>query len=195
MKKTSVVLTAPCVLLALGSTLLAGTLTGKVEAGKGASVVYIEAIPGKTFPPPAQPVPINQKALHFEPHLVVAPVGATVEFLNNVSVAHNVFWPSVGGNKKLGHNMGTAPTGEPRRFKFDNTGAVPLLCNIHPEMSAYIVVVPTPYYAVTDDSGKYSLANLPDGQYSVSTWHEGMKVQTKKVSVAGSATLDFASSK
>jgi hypothetical protein len=62
-------------------------------------------------------------------------------------------------------------------------------------MSAYVVVVPTPYYATTDDSGSYSLANLPDGQYNVSAWHEGMKVQTKPVSVANSATLDFALSR
>jgi plastocyanin len=169
----------------------AGNITGKVAAGKGASVVYVEAIPGKTFPPPSKPVSLNQKGLVFRPHIVVAPVGSTVEFLNNDNVAHNVFWPSVNGNNKLSHNMGTAPTGEARSFKFDTAGVVPVLCNVHSEMSAYIVVVPTPYYVITDDSGSYSLADLPDGQYSVSAWHEGKKIQTKPVSVAGSATLDF----
>ena len=184
-----------CVSLAVSVAAWAGTLSGKVSAGKGASVVYVGAIAGKTFPPPAKPFTLDQKGLVFHPHILVVPVGSTVGFLNNDKVAHNVFWPSVGGNKKLNHNLGTWPTGETRSFKFENVGAVPLLCNVHPEMSAYVVVVPTPYYVLTDDSGSYSLADLPDGQYSVSAWHEGLRVQTKPVSLASTATLDFALSK
>ena len=116
-----------------------GDITGKVSGGKGISVVYVEAIPGKTFPPPAKPPEMDQKSLLFQPHLLVAPVGATVEFLNSDKVAHNIFWPAINGNKKLGHNLGTWPTGEKRAFKFDTPGIVPLLCNVHPEMrSAYL---------------------------------------------------------
>jgi len=78
-----------------------------------------------------------------------------------------------------------------RSFKFDTTGVVPLLCNVHPEMSAFIVVVPTPYYAEVDASGAYKIENVPDGSYTVTAWREGMKTQSKPVSVAGTANADF----
>jgi plastocyanin len=172
-----------------------GDITGKVSGGKGISVVYVEAIAGKTFPPPAKPLEMDQKSLLFQPHLLVAPVGATVEFLNSDKVAHNIFWPAINGNKKLGHNLGTWPTGEKRAFKFDTPGIVPLLCNVHPEMSGFIIVTPTPFYAESDASGSYKIADVPNGSYSVSAWREGMKVQTKPVTVSGDATLDFALSK
>ena len=172
-----------------------GDITGKVSGGKGVSVVYLEAVPGKTFPPPAKPFEMDQKSLLFQPHLLVAPVGATVEFLNSDKVAHNIFWPAINGNKKLGHNLGTWPTGEKRAFKFDTPGIVPLLCNVHPEMSGFVIVTPTPFYAESDASGSYKIADVPNGSYSVTAWREGMKVQTKPVTVAGDATLDFALSK
>jgi len=172
-----------------------GDITGKVSGGKGVSVVYLEAVPGKTFPPPAKPFEMDLKSLLFQPHLLVAPVGSTVEFLNSDKVAHNIFWPAINGNKKLGHNLGTWPTGEKRAFKFDTPGIVPLLCNVHPEMSGFVIVTPTPFYAETDASGSYKIADVPNGSYSVSAWREGMKVQTKPVTVAGDATLDFALSK
>ena len=173
----------------------AGDITGKVSGGKGISVVYVEAVPGKTFPAPAKPFEMDQKSLLFQPHLLVAPVGATVEFLNSDKVAHNIFWPAINGNKKLGHNLGTWPTGEKRAFKFDNAGIVPLLCNVHPEMSGFIIVTPTPYYAESDASGAYKIAGVPDGSYSVTAWREGMKLQTKPVTVSGAATADFSLSK
>jgi plastocyanin len=169
-----------------------GTLSGKVSGAKGASVVYIDAIPGKTFPPPTEKLVIDQKGLMFQPHVSAAAVGSTVEFLNSDTVAHNIFWPSISGNKKLGHNLGTWPSGEKRAFKFDNPGVVPLLCNVHSEMSGYLVVTPTPYFAVSGEDGSYKIANLPDGQYTVSAWHEGsMKGQSKPVKVAGDTSLDF----
>jgi hypothetical protein len=85
--------------------------------------------------------------------------------------------------------------GEKRAFKFDTVGVVPLLCNVHPEMSGYIIVTPTPFYAETDAAGNYKIANVPDGSYTVSAWHEGFKVQSKPVTVNGAAKLDFALSK
>src|SRR5579864_1762229 len=123
----------------------AGTISGKVSGVTGESVVYVDAVQGKTFPAPTQQPLIDQKGLMFTPHILAVQQGTTVEFLNSDSVAHNVFWISIGGNKKLGHNLGTWPKGEKRPFKFDNPGAVPLLCNVHPEMSGYVVVSPTPY--------------------------------------------------
>lgn len=170
---------------------LAGTIHGKVSGVNGESVVYVEAIAGQTFPAPAQHIVIDQKGLMFVPHIVAVEQGTTVDFLNSDSVAHNVFWISVGGNKKLGHNLGTWPKGQKQAFKFDNPGVVPLLCNVHPEMSAYIIVSPTPYFATTDKSGEYKVENVPDGVYSVTAWHEGAKSKSNPVKVAGDTTADF----
>src|SRR6202051_2052830 len=169
--------------MAASVAMYAGDIKGKVGGVSGASVVWIEAIPGKTFPPPDKTVVEDQKGLMFQPHILVVPVGSTVEFLNSDNVQHNVFWPSISGNKKLGHNMGTWPKGEKKPFKFDQPGVVSLLCNVHPEMSGYIVVTPTPYYAESDASGNFSIAGVPDGKYTVTAWHEGAKPQSKPVSV------------
>jgi plastocyanin len=181
--------------LTLSLVAQAGSISGKVSGVTGESVVYVEAPAGKTFPAPTQEPVIDQKGLMFQPHIVVVQQGTTVQFLNSDSVAHNVFWISVGGNKKLGHNLGTWPQGEKRPFKFDNPGAVSLLCNVHPEMSGYVVVSPTPYFAKTDKSGEYKIDNVPDGSYSVTAWHEGAKNQSKPVTVAGDSKADFTLSK
>jgi len=173
----------------------AGSISGKVSGVSGESVVYVEAVAGKTFPPPTAEVTMDQKGLMFQPHIVVVQQGATVQFLNSDSVAHNVFWISVGGNKKLGHNLGTWPKGEKRPFKFDNPGAIPLLCNVHPEMAGYVVVSPTPYFALSDKSGEFKIENVPDGSYTVTAWHEGAKNQSKPVAVAGDSKADFTLSK
>jgi plastocyanin len=171
----------------------AGTIEGKVTPGQ--SVVYVDAIPGKTFPPPSQEPVMSQKNLAFVPHLMVVQQGTTVQFLNDDNEQHNVFWPSVGGNKKAAHNVGTWPQGERRPYKFEQSGVAPLFCNIHAEMSGYIVVSPTPYFAQTDAAGNYKIDNVPDGKYNLVAWHEGMKPQTKPVSVAGTGKADFELSK
>lgn len=173
----------------------AGNITGKVAAGKGVSVVWVEAVAGKTFPKPDKPLQMDQKSLLFQPHILVGPVGATVEFLNSDNVAHNIFWPAINGNKKLGHNLGTWPTGQKRAFQFDAPGVVPLLCNVHPEMSGYVIVTPTPFYAETDASGNFKIADVPDGSYTVTAWHEGFKNQSKPVTVSGEAAVEFALTK
>jgi plastocyanin len=179
------------VAVAAGGVAYGGAVSGKFSGGKGAGVVYIEAIPGKTFPAPAKHIVMDQKSLLFQPHATVILVGSTVDFLNSDNVQHNIFWPSVAGNKKLSHNMGTWPKGEVRSFQFDTPGVVPMLCNVHPEMSGFIVVAPTPYYAEADGSGDYKIDNVPDGSYTITAWREGMKVQSKPVTVAGDTTVDF----
>src|SRR5437868_14310014 len=169
----------------------AGTISGKVSGVSGESVLYVDVVQGKTFPAPSEHPLVDQKGLMFTSHITVVQQGTTVDFLNSDSVAHNVFWTSVGGNKKLTHNLGTWPKGEKRSFKFDNPGAVPLLCNVHPEMAGYIVVSPTPYFATTDKSGEYKIENVPDAGYSVVAWHEGAKNQVKQVTVSGDTKADF----
>jgi plastocyanin len=173
----------------------AGDIDGKVSGMKGKSVVYIDAIAGKTFPAPKEHPVMDQKGLLFVPHTMVVQQGTTVEFLNSDNVQHNVFWTAVAGDKKAGHNLGTWPKGEKRPFTFDKVGAVPLFCNVHPEMEGYIIVSPTPYFAETDDSGNYKIKDVPDGSYSVVAWHEGAKNQSKPVTVAGGGKADFTLSK
>jgi plastocyanin len=168
--------------------LVAGTIEGKASSGN--SVVYVDTIAGKTFPAPSQDPVIDQKGLKFSPAVLVVQVGTTVEFQNDDTVQHNVFWPSVSGNKKEGHNLGTWPKGEKRSFKFDHPGVVPLLCNVHAEMSGYIVVSPTPYYAQTDAGGNFKIDNVPDGKYILVAWHEGAKPQSKPVTVTGNAAAN-----
>ena len=101
----------------------------------------------------------------------------------------------MGGNKKEGHNLGTWPKGDKRSFKFDQLGVVPLLCNVHPEMSGYVVVSPTPYFAQTDASGNFKIENVPDGKYNLVARHEGMKQQSKSVDVSSTGKVDFALAK
>ena len=183
------------VVAAMSLAASAGTISGKVAGVKGESVVYVEAVAGKTFPAPTSKTVIDQKGWMFVPHFVVVEQGATVDFLNSDTVAHNVFWTAISGNKKLGHNLGTWPKGEKRSFKFDNPGVVPLLCNVHPEMAAYVIVAPTPYFATSDASGAYKIENVPDGSYTVTAWHEGAKNQSKPVTVSGEGKADFTLSK
>ena len=188
-----------CVLIAVIAGLCmsawAGDIEGKVTGMKGKSVVYVEALAGKTFPAPKEHPVMDQKGLVFNPHVMAVQQGTTVDFLNSDTVAHNVFWSAVGADKKAGHNLGTWPKGEKRSFTFDKAGVVPLLCNVHPDMGAYIVVSPTPYFAETDDSGNYKIKDVPDGSYTVTAWHEGAKNSSKPVTVAGGAKADFTVSK
>ncbi len=167
----------------------AGSVKGKVTPGK--SVVYLESASGAVTPVADKKVTMDQRGLLFQPHVLVVQAGTTVEFLNSDKVAHNVFWPSISGDKKRGHNLGTWPTGENKPFRFTEPGVVTLLCNVHPEMSGYIVVSPTPYFAETSADGEFNLANVPDGQYTITAWHEGKKVQSKKITVSGGAVADF----
>src|SRR5437899_8841223 len=139
MKRTFLIIIT--VIMSLRVAANAGTISGSVSGVAGESVVYVDTAPGKTFPAPTQHAVVDQRGLLFQPHITVVQMGSTVDFQNSDKVAHNVFWTNVGGNKKLGHNLGTWPQGEKRSFKFDTPGAVPLLCNVHPEMSGYVVVV------------------------------------------------------
>ena len=182
--------------LLLTGTARAGDIKGKVTAQGMKSpeniAVYVDTIPGKEFPAPTQSVVEDQKHLSFIPHVLVVLKGTTVDFLNSDPVGHNVYWPSISGNKKLAHNLGTWPQGQKKSFQFNELGVAPLLCNVHPEMSAYVVVAPTPYFAVTDKGGDYEIKNVPPGHYNIVTWSEEGKPTTQVVDVsAGTATVDL----
>jgi plastocyanin len=145
---------------------VAGTLEGKVSGVSGQSVVYVDTVSGKTFPPPSEHKVVDQKgfpSIRTSPLYKQAPPWTSER---RFGPAH-VFWPSVGGNKKEGHNLDTGPKGDKRSFKFDQPGVVPLLCNVHPEMAGYIIVSPTPYFAETDAGGNFKIEIVPDGKYNV----------------------------
>jgi plastocyanin len=174
----------------------AGDVKGKVttQGLKSAEniVVYVDAIAGKTFDPPAQHLVIDQRKMTFIPHVVAVLKGTTVDFLNSDPVGHNVYWPSISGNKKLSHNLGTWPKGEKKSFQFNDLGVASLLCNVHPEMSGYVVVVATPYFAVTNKEGEFSIKDVPSGKYTVKTWSEAGKPATQAVDASGgSASVDL----
>jgi plastocyanin len=178
------------VVLLFSSFALAEKVSGTVKAS-GASAVVLEPVPAKTFPASGQTVTMDQRGLKFIPSLLVIQQGTTVEFRNSDTVSHNIFWPNISGNKKLGHNLGTAPSGQMEKFKFDNPGNVQILCNIHPEMSGNIEVSPSPYFAQTDAAGGYSISDVPDGQYKATAWHNG-KAATENITVKGDTKVDFA---
>jgi len=172
-----------------------GTIKGKVTVQGIRSpeniAVYVDAIPGKDFPAPAQHVVVDQKKMTFVPHVAVVLKGATVDFLNSDAVGHNVYWPSISGNKKLAHNLGTWPQGQKKSFQFTDLGAAALLCNVHPEMSGYVVVAPTPYFAVTAKDGSFAIKDVPAGHYTLKTWSEEGRPTMQAVDVAPDATVEL----
>ncbi|MFQ5702108.1 MAG: carboxypeptidase regulatory-like domain-containing protein [Acidobacteriota bacterium] len=191
MKKSLVLLVGIGVLTCWGG-LRAGELKGHVKAigarHNGDAVVYVEAVPGKTFPAPTEHAEVDQKDMEFVPHVLPVLVGTTVDFKNSDAVLHNVFTPDKCAEK---FNLGSWPQGQARSYTFKKVCAATLLCNVHPEMEGFVVAVPTPYFAVTDRTGAYDIKDLPDGTYTVKVWHPRLKETSKEVTVAGATTVDF----
>ena len=135
----------------------------KTNAG---AVVSLEA-PGLKLPPPAvEPVRIDQKGFRFIPHVVAVTTGSAIRFLNNDPEPHNVYSPE--GR----YSLGVWPTGETKDVVFKKAGVYSQLCNIHPDMQAFVVVLDTPYYAVTDETGRFAIPDVPAGKYRLEVWHE-----------------------
>jgi len=170
----------------------AGELRGSVKVvgarSSADAVVYIEAIEGKVFAPPSAHATINQKNMLFVPHVMPVLVGTTVDFLNSDPVLHNVFTPDKCADK---FNLGSWPRGQTRSFTFKRPCVATLLCNVHPEMEAFVVAVATPFFAVTGSDGTYVIKDLPDGSYTVRVWHPKAKEASRAVNVAGGTVADF----
>lgn len=179
--------------LLVGLPALAGTIEGRVlstgPAGKLSDfVISVEDIQG-VFPAPKEVAVMDQKELRFVPHVLPIQVGATVEFPNSDPLSHNVF--SISDAKRF--NLGLYTRGAIRRLKFEKPGVVELLCNVHLEMSAYILVLKNPYFARTASDGAYRIAKVPAGQHRLRCWHERHPAQERVVEVpeTGSVTVDF----
>jgi plastocyanin len=111
---------------------------------------------------------VVQKNKSFQPHLTVVRVGSVVDFPNRDPFFHNVF--SLFDGKRF--DLGLYEAGATNSVRFDHPGVSFLFCNIHPEMSAVVIALDTPYYAVTDKSGGLAIPNVPDGKYDVHVWYE-----------------------
>jgi plastocyanin len=188
MKKTFLALLFVAVALPLAAGDLHGKITCKGVRDCADAVVSVAAIPGKTFPAPKEHAKIDQKNLVFTPRVLPVLVGTTVDFLNSDAVLHNVFTPDACAEK---FNLGTWPQGQIRSYTFKKECAAVLLCKVHPEMEAFVVAVPTPYFAVAKPDGSYHISDLPDGSYTVKVWHPKLKAAGKPVTVAGATAANF----
>jgi plastocyanin len=115
-----------------------------------------------------------QKNKQFDPHLLVIPVGSTVEFPNLDPFFHNVF--SFYNGKRF--DLGLYETGSKRGVRFDREGVSYIFCNIHPEMGAVILALSTPYYAISRDGG-ITIQNVPPGRYMLNVWSEGATTESE----------------
>ena len=176
----------PCFVLLLAAGVAGGqntTVTARVVVGDGgkksksenASDVVVWLVPSdETVPAPLDsnaPKPrLVQRNKNFEPHVLVVRVGSQVEFPNRDPFFHNVF--SLFEGKRF--DLGLYEAGTSRNVLFDKPGISYIFCNIHAEMSAVVIALNTPYYAVSDRRGQVLLAGVPPGRYTLRVWHDGV---------------------
>jgi plastocyanin len=160
-------------------------VVGTVKAGHAAlpgTVIWLTPAPGAAIDPPlAAPtapghVQLVQKNKSFEPHILVVPAGSSVEFPNRDPFFHNVF--SLFEGKRF--DLGLYEAGTTRIVRFDRPGISYIFCNIHPEMSAVVIALATPLYAIATPDGQLSIANVPFGRYMLHIWSEGMVPESKE---------------
>jgi plastocyanin len=151
------------------------------------AVLWLKPLAGD----PPLPAPVNsryalvQKNRTFMPHLLVVPVGSVVHFPNADPFYHNVF--SLFNGKRF--DLGLYEAGTSKAEVFSREGISYIFCNIHPEMSAVIVVLSTPFYAVADPDGAFRIRGVPAGEYEMHVWAEGLTEQalarfTRRVDIA-----------
>jgi len=177
---------APAALLAVASLTYGGDVAGTVTLnGKAVANVAI------TLEGPRSATALNkrmdQRERTFVPHVMVVPVGSSVAFPNGDSLHHNVYFTF---NEKV-VDLGTYARGQSKSFKFDKPGLARMLCRIHAEMSAFILVVETNHYDVSAKNGSYKVEKVPPGTYTLKAWHESGAVATHKVEVPASGVLKF----
>jgi plastocyanin len=168
-----------------------------VKDGKLANVyVYIKAGPaaamGYVGPTPA-PVVMDQVGCRYTPHVIAVTRGGTVEFRNSDGTMHNIHTMStVVGNETI--DISQAPKGAPVTKQFREPEVmIPVRCNNHPWMNAFINVAPTQFFAVTGPDGRFVIDGLPAGTYTLAAVHEKLGEQTMQITVAPkqSTTAEF----
>ena len=179
-------------LLALAAPASAAEITGRVVDASGAplpfAVVFVDALPPGVSPPsPPGKAMMDQVQKQFVPHVLPVVVGTEVSFPNHDQIHHHVY--SFSRTKTFELPLYKGEDADP--VVFDRTGAVKVGCNIHDWMSGIILVVPTPYFAMTDESGAFVFRDLPPGKYGILAWHERQKGAPEDVRqevTAGEAT-------
>ena len=182
------------VTLALPAPVPAGTVNGRVElidkGGRKASdlsdvVVFIEGV--KSRPRPAH-VTMTMKGKSFVPRVVVVPVGGTVDFPNEDPIFHNVF--SVSGENRFDLDLYKRP--KSGSWTFPRPGVVRVYCNIHPQMSAVVVVRDNPYFAKATADGAFSIADVPPGRYTLKAWNERANEVGREIVVPAQGDVEAA---
>jgi hypothetical protein len=143
-------------------------------------VVWLISLDGTDGPPqpPPHPPQIIQRNKTFEPHVLAVQVGTEVEFPNEDPFFHNIF--SLFDGKRF--DLGLYEAGSTRSVRFDRAGVSFLFCNIHPEMSAVVVAVETPYFGLSNRAGHWMIRNVPDGRYELHVWYErGLPEELKRL--------------
>jgi plastocyanin len=169
-----------------------GTIKGKVDSPwvrRYKALVYIDHAKGD-FPPPKENPHMSQKGMVFQPHILPVLKGSTVDFTNDDTVSHNVFSPP---GSATTFNLGLYGIGVQKTETFNSLGEVDLLCSVHPEMSAYVIVLQNPYFAMTDNEGNFEIKDVPSGTYQLKVWHEKLNEASQQVKVeAGkTSTVEF----
>jgi plastocyanin len=151
-----------------GHTVIPGTVVWLTPVGAAGTEEPNPAPRSNLNAPPA--IRLVQKNKSFEPHILVVPAGSMVEFPNRDPFFHNVF--SLFEGKRF--DLGLYEAGSSRMVKFDRPGISYIFCNIHPEMSAVVITMSTPFYAIANADGQLILAGVPYGRYTLHIWSEGM---------------------
>jgi plastocyanin len=136
---------------------------------------------------PKRRVVLDQRNLAFSPHVLVVRTGTVVDFPNDDRVFHNVF--SFRDGKVF--DLGLYPVGTSKPIVFDHAGLSRIFCNIHPNMSAYVVAVDTPYFAVSNDLGIFSIDSLTSRSYTYHAWRAGTDQITGMWSAGAPLTIDW----
>jgi plastocyanin len=156
----------------------------------GSIVVSLESKDVKQAKPrPLTKALLDQRNAEFIPHVLPIQRGTVVEFVNRDNTYHNVF--SLSPTKKF--NIGRRPTGEAVPIQFDKAGIVQVFCDIHSHMSAYILVLDSPFFVHPDEHGNYSFENIPAGVYTLQVWHERFTKRERIITIpsGGHMTENF----
>jgi plastocyanin len=154
--------------------------------------VYVkEGLGEMAFPAPTTPVTLDQSGCRYHPHVLGVQVGQPLEIVNSDPVGHNIH-PVPAENR--GFNLSQPKQGMTSEKTFTQPEVmIPVGCDVHNWMSAWIGVLNHPYFAVTGEDGSFELPNLPPGTYTIAAWHEDLGEQTQEVTVeaSGAATADL----
>jgi plastocyanin len=187
--------TAASLSVPLGSTAAQGAVSGQVSIAErpgtrttdlADAVVWLEPRAGGGAQPDRSRTQIVMESREFVPRVRVVPVGSAVGFPNQDPFRHNVF--SRAGPSEF--DLGLYGRGESKDARVDRAGVYPVFCNIHAKMVAFIVSVPTPYVAQPNPDGRFTIAGVPAGTYTLHAWHDRGGEQASEVTVSSDGRSD-----